>query len=108
MYGEDLTKGVLIDMINNQKVYIDGKSKYSFTDVSWNSKWIVNNLNLKNKLVEIGATDYIELNKLAKLINSNSEFEGELDDQIILNEFERFNSSMNVLDFLKKKIHEIS
>ena len=108
MYGEGLTKGVLIDMINNQKVYIDGKSKYSFTDVSWNSKWIVNNLNLKNKLVEIGATDYIELNKLAKLINSNSEFEGELDDQIILNEFERFNSSMNILNFLKKKIHEIS
>ena len=58
--------------------------------------------------MEIGATDYIELNKLAKLINSNSEFEGELDDQIILNEFERFNSSMNVLNFLKKKIHEIS
>ena len=108
MYGEGLTKGVLIDMINNNKVYIDGKSKYSFTDVSWNAKWIINNLNLKNKLVEIGSTDYVELSKLAKMINSNSEFEGVLDDQLILNKFEKFNSSMKVLDFLKKKAHEIS
>tara|TARA_Y100000590_G_scaffold443049_1_gene571990 strand:- start:268 stop:819 length:552 start_codon:yes stop_codon:yes gene_type:complete len=108
MYGEGLTKGVLVDMINNNKVYIDGKSKYSFTDVSWNSQWIINNLNLKNELVEIGATDYVELGKLAKMINSNSEFEGVLDDQIILNKFEKFNSSMKVLDFLKKKVHEIS
>ena len=36
-----------------------------------------------NELVEIGATDYVELGKLAKMINSNSEFEGVLDDQII-------------------------
>ena len=108
MYGEGLTKGVLIDMINNKRVYIDGKSKYSFTDVSWCAKWILNNLNLKNKLVEIGSTDYIELSKLGKLINSNSEFEGILDDQIIFNKFEKYNSSMKVLDFLKKKVHEIS
>ena len=53
LYGKGLTKGVLIDMINNSKVYIDGSTKYSFTDISWNAKWIVENLNLQNKLVEI-------------------------------------------------------
>ena len=74
-----------MDMLNNSKVYFDGKSKYSFTDVSWNAKWIINNLNLKNQLIEVGATDYIELHKLAKLINSSSEFHGDIDDQIILN-----------------------
>ena len=103
MYGADLTKGVLIDMINNAKVYINGKSKYSFTDVSWNAKWIVDNLNSKEKIAEIGATDYIELHHLAKLINSSSEFEGEIDDQIILNESYKFNSSMKVLCFLEQK-----
>ena len=108
MYGKDLTKGVLIDMINNSKVYINGKSKYSFTNVSWNAKWIVDNLNLKEKLVEIGATDYIELNQLAKLINSTSEFDGEIDEQIILNKSYKFDSSMQVLSFIKKKKNEIS
>ena len=108
MYGKGLTKGVLMDMINNSKVYINGKSKYSFTDVSWNAKWIVDNLNLKEKLVEIGATDYIELNQLAKLIKSTSEFDGEIDDQIILNKSYKFDSSMQVLSFLKQKKNEIS
>ena len=108
MYGKGLTKGVLIDMINNSKVYINGKSKYSFTALSWNAKWIVDNLNSKEKLVEIGATDYIELNQLAKLINSISEFDGEIDDQIILNKSYKFDSSMQVLSFLKHKKNEIS
>ena len=108
MYGKGLTKGVLMDMINDSKVYINGKSKYSFTDVSWNAKWIVDNLNLKEKLVEIGATDYIELNQLAKLINSISEFDGEIDDQIILNKSYKFDSSMQVLSFIKQKKNEIS
>ena len=108
MYGKGLTKGVIMDMINNSKVYINGKSKYSFTDVSWNAKWIVDNLNLKEKLVEIGATDYIELNQLAKLINSISEFDGEIDDQIILNKSYKFDSSMQVLSFIKQKKNEIS
>ena len=108
MYGKGLTKGVLIDMINNNKVYINGKSKYSFTDVSWNAKWIVDNLNSKEKSVEIGATDYIELNQLAKLIKSTSEFDGEIDDQIILNKSYKFDSSMQVLSFLKQKKNEIS
>ena len=107
LYGLGLTKGVLIDMINNKKVYIDGKTKYSFTDVSWNAKWIVNNFDLKNELIEIGSTDYIQLNKLAELINSKSKFEGEIDNQIIQNKSIKFNSSMLVLNFIKKIQNEI-
>jgi dTDP-4-dehydrorhamnose reductase len=107
MYGAGLTKGVLVDMINNSKVYISGESKYSFTDASWNAKWIVHNLNSTEKLVEIGATDYIKLNQLAKSINSISEFDGEIDDQIILNKSYKFDSSMQVLSFLKQKKNEI-
>ena len=107
MYGKGLTKGVLMDMANNRKVYINGESKYSFTDVSWNTKWIVDNLNSKEKLVEIGATDYIKLNQLAKLINSTSEFDGKIDDQIILNKSYKFDCSIHVLSFLNQKKNEI-
>ena len=107
LYGKGLTKGVLIDMINNEKVYINGKTKYSFTDVSWNAKWIINNFNLKNKLIEIGTTDYIQLDKLSKLINSKSEFEGEIDDQVIKNKTYKHDYSMLVLDFIESIKNEI-
>ena len=107
MYGIGLVKGVLIDMINNKKVYIDGKSKYSFTDVAWNAKWIIENLNLKNQLVEVGSTDFIELKKLAEKIKSTSEFEGEIDNQVVINKLNEIKSTMNVLKFLKEKKNEI-
>ena len=103
MYGKGLTKGVLIDMINNKTVYINGNSKYSFTDVLWNSKWIIKNLNLKNKLVEVGATDYIKLNKLSKFINSKSEFKGEIDNQVIKNKSYKYNSIKKLIHFIKRK-----
>lgn len=107
LYGEGLLKGVLIDMIQDKKVFIDGKTKYSFTDIDWNAEWIMNNLNLKNKVVEIGATDYVQLDELSKLINSKSKFEGDLDDQIIQNKSYKNNSSMLVLNFINKIKNEI-
>ena len=64
-------------------------------------------MHLKKNLVEIGSTDYIELNKLAKLIKSSSKFDGEVDDQIILNKSYKFDKSFDVLNFLKKKRNEI-
>ena len=94
-------------MLNNKKVYLDGKSKYSFTDIGWNSKWIIENLNSKSKLVEIGSTDSVELEKLANMIKSTSEFEGEVDNQTIINRSLKKETTMQVLNFLKKKRDEI-
>jgi len=37
------------------------------------------------------------------MIKSTSEFDGEIDDQIILNKSYKFDSSMQVLSFLKQK-----
>ena len=83
MYGKKLTKGVLIDMINNKTVYRSKNSKYSFTSVDWVGKWIAKNLFIKNKTIEIGSKNYIKLGKLAKKINSKSKFIGKIDNQII-------------------------
>ena len=44
-----------------------------------------------------------DLEKLAKMIKSTSEFEGEIDNQIIMNEKIKKNTTMEVLEFLKKK-----
>lgn len=103
MYGENLTKGVLIDMIKNQEVFVDGQSKYSFTKIDWIGEWIVRNLDKKGTY-EIGANDYIKLSDLAKKLNSKSKFSGSLDDQIILNCRDYPGSSIDVVTFLNSNI----
>jgi len=101
MYGEGLVKGVLIDMLNSKTVYIDGSSKYSFTNVNWICEWIIENMNLYSGTKEIGSKDYFVLAQLAKKINSKSNFEGEIDDQIIISKEKYDSKSIDVLNYLK-------
>ena len=52
-------------------------------------------------LKEIGSKDFLVLNEIAKKINSKSVFQGEIDNQLIIDE-ETYNSkSDEVFDFLK-------
>ena len=100
IYGEGLDKGVLIDMLNNKTVYIDGKSKYSFTNIEWICEWIANNISNYKGIKEVGSQDFYLLSELAKKINSKSNFEGVVDDQIIINK-ENYNSkSSDVLNYV--------
>ena len=104
LYGDGLDKGVLVDMLNSKTVYINENSKYSFTDASWVCEWIVGNLNLYRGIKEIGSKDYFTLSQIAKKINSKSAFEGDVDNQIIIDN-EKYNSTSNdVLIFLKNLI----
>ncbi len=100
IYGENLDKGVLIDMINSKTVFINGASKYSFTDITWIGEWLVNNLDKYVGVKEIGSKDFIILNQLAKKINSTSTFEGELDHQIIEDKSNYSSKSEYVYKFL--------
>ena len=107
MYGDNLDKGVLIDMIKSNKVYIDGASKYSFTDINWIGKWLVDNINKYSGVKEIGSKDFITLSELAKKINSTSTFEGLVDNQLI-EDLEEYDSKSNYVykflnDFKKHK-----
>jgi hypothetical protein len=104
MYGDGLDKGVLIDMLNSKTVYINENSKYSFTDVSWVCEWIVGNLNLYRGIKEIGSKDYFTLSQIAKKINSKSAFEGDVDNQIIIDDEKYSSKSNDVLIFLKNLI----
>ena len=102
VYGKNLLKGVLIDMIKSNTVYIDGSSKYSFTDVAWVAEWMINNIEKYKGIKEIGSKDYIILSELAKKINSKSSFKGEVDDQLILDEEDYSSKSVDVYNFLKE------
>ncbi len=100
MYGKKLDKGVLIDLINDRKVYCNSKSKYSFTNLDFISNWISDNLESKG-MVELGAQNYIEIFKLKEMINSNSEFEGNIDNQIIKSKNNYNQDSYDVINFCK-------
>ena len=104
LYGENLSKGVIIDLIKNQTVYVSGKSKYGFTDINWVSKMIINNINLFG-IVELGAKGYVSLLNLKNKLSSNSEFCGEIDNQIFTKMYCDKNSlshASEVIDFAKK------
>jgi hypothetical protein len=53
---------------------------------------------------EIGSKDFIVLNQIANNINSRSRFEGEIDDQIILDDDKYNTKSQDVYTFLKRLI----
>tara|TARA_Y100001958_G_C21240109_1_gene567547 strand:- start:1234 stop:1953 length:720 start_codon:yes stop_codon:yes gene_type:complete len=104
MYGRGLNKGVLIDLINSSKVYLNKNSNYSFTKVDKIAEFIILNLkNFKNKKVEIGCNDSLKLEDIKNKINSKSKFKGVIDNQILIknkiNIF--FGSSKKVFRFLK-------
>ena len=104
MYGDGLDKGVLIDMLNSKTVYVSGSSKYSFTNIEWICEWILKNLDNFTGEKEIGSKDFIVLSQIVKNINSKSKFEGEIDDQIILDEDKYNTKSQDVYTFLKSLI----
>ena len=99
LYGNKLSKGVIIDMINNSTVYVSGESKYAFTDIKWFGEWLCKNIDLEG-LIEVGPNNYIKLLDLAKTINSNSKFEGPVDNQIILTNKKFDNDANNVINYI--------
>jgi hypothetical protein len=102
LYGEDLKKGVLVDMLESKTVFVNGNSKYSFTNIDWVSNWIIKNMDVYEGTKEIGSQDYLVLSEVANKIKSSSTFEGDLDDQIIADKEIYDSKSNKVFDYLKK------
>lgn len=98
MYGNKLNKGVLIDLVNNKKVFCNSNSKYSFTNLDFISSWISRNLKFSG-LIELGSQNYIILDKLREIINSKSKFEGDIDNQLIISENKYNQDSYDVVKF---------
>ena len=101
LYGKKLSKGVIIDMINNSTVYVSGESKYAFTDIKWFGEWLSENIHLEG-LIEVGPNNYIKLLDLAKKINSKSKFEGPVDNQVIFTNKIFDNDANNVINYINQ------
>ena len=99
MYGKYLNKGVLIDMKNNDTIYISKESLYCFAPVDWVGQWISRNLH-KSGTLDIGGNNAIKLNQVAQRIGSKSKFIGPIDNQIISKEIKHAPEAIDVIDFI--------
>ena len=101
MYGKSLNKGVIIDMKNDQQVFVSKESLYCFAPVDWVGESIANNLQLTG-LLELGGNNAIKLSEVAAKIGSKSIFTGPVDDQIISKHILNAPESSDVIDFILK------
>ena len=81
LYGDAISKGVLIDLIQDKTVYVSGLSEYAFTPISWAAQAIIDNVSVSG-IIEIGANGAVLLQDLASALGSHSAFIGECDHQI--------------------------
>ncbi len=102
MFGPTLTKGVLIDMLEGKKVFINGSSRYAFAPLEFVAGWIVRNLD-KSGVHEVGAKNAISLETLAKEIGLTISFEGDIDHQDIQKPEADFPDVKRVIDFMKER-----
>ena len=99
MYSYGLKKGVLMDMLDNKTVFVDGESRYCFTPLEYVTNWISSHLD-RSGIVEVGAHDAMELKDVARHIGADISFEGAVDHQEIENPPDDAPDSKDVLRFL--------
>jgi nucleoside-diphosphate-sugar epimerase len=102
LYHESMTKGGLIDIVNDRRVFLSGKTKYAFTPVDWVCDSILKHIDFCG-LLELGSSGYVVLEDLAHSLNSMSEFEGACDDQIFPDGPDDRPHADNVITFARKK-----
>jgi hypothetical protein len=103
MYSDDLSKGVLIDMLEGRKVWCDPSSRYCFAPRDWVGEWIAANIE-RAGVVEVGARDTLALSEVAARLGGNVEFEGAVDDQDIVAPEPGFPAAAGVLDFVDEQL----
>lgn len=104
MFGDDLKKGVLVDIINGGKVFVDKESRYSFSDVDFVADYIVSNLD-KSGIIEVGAHNSVKLIDIVNHFGFSNEFDGFLDIQEIQNEDPILPNAEEVFNFISNRIN---
>ncbi len=107
IYADTLSKGALIDIINEKKVYVHEKSRYAFADLAFVCQWIAQHLDRKG-LVEVGAKNTISLDNIVKYLKLSVEFEGRIDIQEVQNPSHDFPDAREVLSYLEKRMKKES
>ena len=101
LYSENMEKGVLLDMLEGKKVFVDGTSRYSFISLPFCASWIASYLDRRG-VVELGGKNAVALTDVASHLGRQVEFEGEINHQDIENPEENLPEAGEVLKFLDK------
>lgn len=99
MYSIDLNKGVLLDMLEGRKVFVNGESKYCFAPLEFSASWVASNLD-SSGIVEVGARNSIRLKEVADYLGINVQFEGAVDNQEVEKPLSIYPDARDVLTFL--------
>lgn len=99
IYDQDMKKGVLLDMLRGDTVFVDGDSRYCFAARTYVAEWIAANLE-RSGVVEVGGRNAISLKEVARHIGSRSRFEGAVDHQEIQTPDAGYPEAREVLAFL--------
>lgn len=105
MYDETLEKGVLIDIIKGNKVFLDKKSRYSFASLAFVTGWISKNLD-RTGIWEVGAKNSVKLEDIVAHFKLPATFEGRLDIQEVQNPLHEFPDAKEVYTFLEQKLQK--
>ncbi|MEO7163313.1 MAG: NAD(P)-dependent oxidoreductase [Bdellovibrionia bacterium] len=80
MFGPTLKKGILIDMLKGDPIFVNKASRYAFAPLDFVADWISKNLDRRG-MKEVGAHNSISLADLAQKLDYNPKFEGQEDHQ---------------------------
>ncbi|HEY4507132.1 MAG TPA: NAD(P)-dependent oxidoreductase [Candidatus Paceibacterota bacterium] len=101
MFGDGLKKGVLVDMLKGQKVFVSKESRYNFCDVAFIGSYIASHLDLEG-IIEIGAFNTVCLADIAEYLNTESQFSGQTEIQEIQNPIQEMPDAKKVYEYLDK------
>ena len=101
LYGLGMTKGAIIDIKNGGPVYVDGESRYAFTNVHFAAGWVAGAMGLRDLVgvVEVGARNTVALKDLAKHMKKDVQFSGPVEIQEVVNPGAGFPDAREVLRF---------
>jgi dTDP-4-dehydrorhamnose reductase len=99
IFDQGMKKGVLLDMIRGDTVFVDGESRYCFASRGFIADWIAKSFG-RSGIVEVGGRNAISLREVALHIGSPSVFEGTLDHQEVQSPDPDCPEAREVLTFL--------
>lgn len=109
LYGGNREQDTLHDIVRSKHVYVSKKTKYAYSSVEWNAKYIQDLANTRNilsgKVLEIGAKNTISLEEISDYVDSKSTFGDRIDDQYPRDFFNKGPDAYNVLHYAKSLIY---
>lgn len=105
MYSDNISRGALVDIVNNRKVYVNENSRYSFTPLKFVGTWIANNID-RTGLIELGAKNTISLKEIVAHLGLTIEFGERVDIQEIANPESDFPDAKDILPFMERLLKQ--